>query len=197
MERLQGGIAKLLSDGTTTASLQAALAAVGCPASPDGRTHHRRYADLLARRFLSTSAEEAEACFNTFQLGVDPLAPQPELERTLELFRHVRPLWVQPGAAAYLPLALRHRNPLAMAGRFITLADETLATHGYTLERYLERAWPGSSLYLCVTVTGATSLDEVRAEIRRRFLGGGLPPMIDGAMQDQTINRDPKTSTLR
>lgn len=196
LERLQGGIAKLLADGTTTASIEAALEAVGCSGAPDGRPDHERYTDLLARRLLTATPDQASTCFNTFQLALDPLSPRPLLERARELLRQVRPLWVQPAAAAYLPLALRHKHPLALAGLLVTLADQYLETQAYTLERYLERAWPGSSLYHYVTVAGHTEAESVKAEIRRRFLGPGLPPMIDGAMQDQMVNQDPKTIVL-
>jgi hypothetical protein len=196
LERLQGGIAKLLADATSTASLLEALEAVDCQVSPGGTPNHERYADLLAQRFLTATPDQANACFNTFQLGIDPLAPRPALEHALGLFRQVRPLWVQPGAAACLPLALRHKQPLALSGRFITHADAYLKTQGYTLERYLERAWPGSSLYRCVTVPGRVEVTEVKDEIRRRFLGPAVPDFIDGAAKDRMINQDPKIIVL-
>ncbi|MGH8581650.1 MAG: toll/interleukin-1 receptor domain-containing protein [Gammaproteobacteria bacterium] len=195
--RLQGGIAKLLGEGPTHASLQAALQAVGCSITPDGTPNHERFANRLARRFLSADPEDAAACFITFQCGIDPLSPSLARERARELLKFVRPLWVEPEAAANIPLALWHNEPLALEGQFITQPDVELdAKTGYTLERYLERAWPGSSLYCFVTVPGAKASDEIRAEIRRSYLGSGLPTTIDGAKQDQIINRDPKTIIL-
>jgi hypothetical protein len=76
------------------------------------------------------------------------------------------------------------------------LADELLETKHYTLERYLERAWPGSSVPVPISVTGTEDLDAVKEEIRRGILGGGLPPRIDPALKDQMINRDPRIIIL-
>lgn len=196
LERLQGGIAKLLAAETTQDSLREALERVGCPMAAGGIPDPGRYADLLARRLLTATPDHADACFHTFQVAIDPLSPRPALDYVRELFRQIRSLWVLPEAAAHLPLARQHKHLLVLAGRFITYADEYLETQAYTLERYIERGSPGTSLYRLVTVAADCEVDDVRKEIRRRFLGAGLPPMIDGASQDQTINQDPKTIVL-
>jgi len=70
---LQGGYAKLLSEGTTTASLKEALHAVGCAAASGGAPSHQRYAELLARQFLKTRPEATSACFRTSKDGLSCL----------------------------------------------------------------------------------------------------------------------------
>ena len=200
LEQLQGGIAKLLADNTTSASMEVALAAVGCETTPaTGPTHHHHYANQLARRFFSAPKDpqdQPQACSNTFQQGIDALQPRPNAEHTETLFEAVRPLWVDPCAVAQLPHARRDHFPIALAGQFVTLADPQLNTLGYTLERYLERAWPGSRLWLRVGADSANDIETIKAEIRRVALGAGLPPNLDARIQDQVINQDAKTLVL-
>ena len=197
LEQLQGGIEKVLREETTPASLEAALHAVGSVSEPNGQAiTAKQYANQLARRFLSVDDEGDVSCFNRFQRGLDPLSPQPLYERAQELLKHIRSLWVEPGAAGCILLALKHHLPVAMNGQFLCLADEVLGAQYFTLERYLERAWPGSALYIPVSVTGIKSKAEIKAEIRRKFLGPGLPPIIDAAQQDRMIDDDPKPIVL-
>lgn len=204
LESLQGGIAKLLSEGTTTASLQEALRAVGCAAAHGGETDPRRYADLLARQFLRTGPEVASACssacFRTFKDGLSALRPAPTQERARELFKYIRPLWVEPGDAGSLRCAQGRKIPLALNGHLIGWCDDELKTRCYTLERFIERAWPGSGSdrFLPVPLPEARSVSEVQQEIRRRFLGAGdLPPGPNpDEFLDRAVNRDGRTIVL-
>lgn len=195
LERLQDGIAEGLSGSTTDASLEQALHALGCPPPPAALPHRQHYANRLARCFLA-SGEQVNDWANTFMCGLDPLQPPPAQEWAEYVLRAVRPLWVDPGAAAYLPRARRERDPLALSGQYTTYADNYLAKEAYTVERYLERAWPGSNLYCLVMVTRFCSLDEFKRRIRACILGPALPPWMDGDAQDKEVIGDPRLIVL-
>ncbi len=190
LDLLQGGIARLLADTATEDSLEAALVALGC-AVVDPRVSNRdRFAEALARQFFQTSLDAPESCFRAYRGTFDHLTPRLAWERARELFEQVRALWVHPGAAAYLPSALGDRRALVLCGQLVTQPDDLRGTEASTLERYLQRAWPGAHPR-CVPVAAAKSAEEVRGEIRRRVLGDGLPPMLTGAQLDKQVNREP------
>jgi len=198
LDRLQGGIAKILADNVTADSIAAALETVGSKATIDRAFNQARYAELLARRLLQTSLDEADACFQAFQRSFALLAPKPLRERALEVFAAVRSLWVHPGAAAYLATALERKGALALTAQLILQGDLELGAEAYTLERYIERAWPHSPLLKLVTVPARYTPDQVRAQIRDSMLGRmppGLPPLLQG-MRDDQIRRDPRVIIL-
>lgn len=198
LDLLQGGIAKLLADSATADSIAAALEALGCPATNDRVSNRDRYAELLARRLLQTSLDEADACFQTFQRSFGLLAPKLPRERALELLAALRSLWVHPGAAAYLATALEHRGSLALAAQLILQADPEPGAKAYTLERYVERAWPKPPPLTLIPVPARYTPDQVRTQIRESMFGRmppGLPPSIENLMDDQ-IRRDPRVIIL-
>ena len=102
-----------MSDKTTVASLDSALAAVGCPEPTPPPSTSRGYAVLLARQLLRTSPDSVGNCFRTFKEALSRLIPEPPRDRARELFKYVRPLWVEPADVAYLPpgTAMRIRWP--------------------------------------------------------------------------------------
>jgi hypothetical protein len=198
LDRLQGGITKILADNVTADSIAAALEAVGGTATVDRASNRERYAELLARRLLQRSLDEADACFQAFQRSFGVLAPKPPKERALELFAAVRSLWVHPGAAAYLAAALERKGALALTAQLILQADPELGAEAYTLERYVERAWPQSPLLKLVSVPARYTSDQVRAQIRESMLGRmppGSPPFLQD-MRDEQIRRDPRMIVL-
>ncbi len=193
LDRLQGGIALLLAESATEASLEAAATALGCPTTDPRASNRDRFAETLARRLFSSCLDAPGCCFETCRGTFNHLAPRLTWERAWELLGYVRALWVHPGAAAYLPSALTDRRALVLFGQFVTQTDDLLGTDAYTLERYLQRAWPGAHPR-CVPITELRTEDplgEVRAEIRRRVLGDGLPPGVTGAQQDRQVNQEP------
>ncbi len=198
MERLQGGIAEILDDKTTAASLCQALKDVGCPLPAPAPSRKRHYAELLARQFLKTTPVACNTCFSIFKDGLSPLKPQPSEERARELFKYIRSLWVEPADARSLQLAQRQQCPMALNGRLISWNDKELDTSCYTLDRFIERAWLGSSRFLAVPLTEAKPVGKVQDEIRRRFLGDGpLPPGPNPCdAQDRAVNRDGRTIVL-
>ena len=200
LELLQGGIAHLLAQTATEASLETAAVALGCTAVDPRVSNRERFAEALAKQLFQTSLDAPDACFLTCRGTFDHLAPRLAWERAQELMQQVRALWVHPGAAAYLPTALepaaqehragQERRALALCGQLLTQADDLLGTEAYTLERYLQRAWPGKHPR-CVPIADARGVDQVRAEIRRRVLGDGLPPILTDAQLDNRVNGEP------
>jgi len=190
LDLLQGGIARLLADTATEDSLEAALVALGCAVFDPRVSNRDRFAEALARQFFQTSLDAPESCFRAYRGTCDHLTPRLAWERARELFEQVRALWVHPGAAAYLPAALDDRRALTLSGQLLTQADDLLGTEAYTLERYLQRAWPGAHPR-CVPVGAARTAAQVQAEIRRRVLGEGLPPMLTATQLDRQVNREP------
>ncbi len=200
LERLQEGIAKLLGDATTSASLQSALEEVGCPLEHTGASHHQQYADRLARHLLTATDGDSLDCFRLFQLGIDPLEPKPNRNWVNKLFKVIRSLWVEPRAAACIPMALQHRLPLVMTGNYVNTPESDLNLEsdsgivaGYTLKRYLERAWPDSNLYFnTVTLTNCDRLDQMQGDVRLSLLGPIYIKNNSGETLDGWINADPK-----
>jgi len=190
LQRLQGGIARLLAGTATEASLAAAAESLDCAAVDPRVSNRERFAEALARRLLQTSLDAPGACFATFRAVSTHLAPRLAWERAREVFEHVRPLWVHPGAAAYLPAALSDRRALALCGTLVAQQDDLLGVDAYTLERYLQRAWPDEPPRF-VPVREARTAQEVQTEIRRRILGDGLPPFITPEQQDRQVNAEP------
>jgi hypothetical protein len=107
---------------------------------------------------------------------------------------------LEPADVGRLRLAKQQGFPLTLTGQLVGWSDDELRTSCYTLERFIERAWPGpeSDLFLPVSLTGPKPAASVQEEIRRRFLGGGpLPPgPRSEEMQDDAVNRDGRTIVL-
>jgi hypothetical protein len=141
----------------------------------------RRYAQALARHLL----RDCQQALDRFQDLLDGLSPRPLQERAEELLKTIRALWVDAGAAGLLPAARAHGEFLAMSGELVATPEPTLATQCFTLDRYLERAWPGTDKIKIIPVTRSDDPDEVRNEIRTRFRPGArtMPPhRIDNAI---------------
>ncbi|HYN78735.1 MAG TPA: hypothetical protein VES73_13200 [Lamprocystis sp. (in: g-proteobacteria)] len=147
-----------------------------------------RSAQVLARRLLKLSLVDICSCFRIFRTVL--CHADLSYDQAHGILEKVRPLWVDPGAAAFLPAALDDRRALALCSQFVTYPDDLLGTDGYTLERYLERAWPGARPRR-VPITTACTAAEVQTEIRRRVLGDGLPPTVTGTQMDFQVNEEP------
>ncbi len=191
-ERIQGGIEHILAKDTTLASLEAAWQAVAGPAEqPDNHPDSKkRYAAGLARQLLRRGV----ACFKRFENLFDCLEPSPNQERSLLVLKKIRALWVNAGAAGFLPNALHHNECLTMSGELLFHAEPVLGTQHYTIDRYIERAWPRSDLQKVIAVTRYETAQDIQDEIRRQFFGGGpLPP---APVIDQNINHNQKIIVL-
>lgn len=185
---LEGMVAKVLGQAATQDALEAAAEALGCSVQTPRATRAQAVATALARALLLDSADEPRTCFETFSTILRHLHLALPKQQAMQIFKQVRALWVHPGAASYLPLGFQEQRTLALCGQLVTLADRDLDTDMYTLERYLQRAWPGQPP-ICVPVARCESLDDIQREIRLRVFKKRLPPMIPPDDQDAAINR--------
>ncbi len=188
LEVLQGGITKLLSDQTTQQSIIAALESLNCTIPDDGNQSISRFADMLSREMFSVNTQTEARCFKVFETSLNKLTPQPDKDSAEYLFRLIRSLWVDPAAAGKFPKALRHDDVLLMTGFLATLEDTLLGTQCYSLNRCIERAFPGSSDPCIVTVTHTQPLDEIKQSIQDKVLGEGFPTQIPEAQRLAQIN---------
>ena len=198
LEILQGGIAAILGDTITEASLCLAVEAI-CGCRPDPFPADKKgCAGLLARQFLQTTPNTPPSCFATFEQGIGPLTPRPPYASAFQLFKYIRPLWVEPADVASLRLAQKYRHPLALNGRLISWSDpDVLKTYSYTLDRFIERAWPGGAdKFKVVSLTEANTLEVIKKTIWKAVFGGGQLPPVTEKKLDEMVNRDASTIVL-
>ncbi len=200
LEILQGGIAAILGDTITEASLCLAVEAIcGCRPEPFP-VDKTACTALLARQFLQTTPKNPPSCFTTFEKGIGPLTPRLSYSRAFELFKYIRSLWVEPSDVASLRLAQKYRQPLALNGCLISWSDhDMLKTYSYTLDRFIERAWPGGAdKFLVIPLTEAKTLEQIKEAIWRGVFGGGpFPPGPNAKeLRDRMVNRDARTIVL-
>ncbi|MCF1182440.1 toll/interleukin-1 receptor domain-containing protein [Marichromatium gracile] len=191
LDRLRDAIAKLLSDEATATALEDALEdfeptpseRLGC-----GLPTAKRYAYRLAEHMMQAHNDDAKWCFEAFE-RVLRSAPLLSLEKRFLLLEKLRFFWVDPGAAGLLAVAQKTKEQLVLCGRWVMHADVFLETEAYTLERYLQRAWPGENL-CCIPIANFREVEQIRAEIRERILTKkGLPPdLTDSEIDDYIKN---------
>lgn len=195
LDLLAGGIAKTLHDETTPDSMSTTLNDLNCAPAPDGAPCSAvHYATALARHLIRGDPAGPVNCFHTFMHVLNGLQPKPTRERSESLLKSIRALWIDAGAAARFARARMTHRPLVVNGRYIARAQ--FKADCYTLERFLERARPGSNLFKYVSLSGHEQVEEIRAEIRRRILGDDLPDDITPQEMDAEINNDPRTIVL-
>ena len=198
LEILQEGIADILVNSTKV-SLGLAVKAVCCAHNDQSSYDKNACAALLARQFLQTDSNSPVQCFSTFERGLGPLTPRPKYSEAYELFKYIRPLWVEPADVAFLRLAENHHQPLAFIGNLTTWLGPDQQTKNYTLERFIERAWPGESdKFLVVSMTKVDSLAQCKEAIWREVFGPGPLPAGPKAekFRDDSIKRGVQTIVL-
>jgi hypothetical protein len=193
LDLLRAGIAELLADRATPASIEAALGRLGAPTTPTGAPRHERRADQLARRLLDLRADAPGSCFDDFRTVLQDLAPDPALgdRDIVQLFKAIRALWVMPAAASHLPRALREGHPIALAATQAHLADPELGTEHYTLDRYIERAWLRKPAFRVIPVTGVGDVDQVRQQIRAAYFPPPAFRVLRPDVMDEHLRADP------
>lgn len=188
-EKLSSHVSALLSHDTKAETLEAIWDNLPDndlkPAWSPGKRD--QFATALTRYLL----RDAESCLDTFQVIMDKLRPNPQQEKAQEMLRIIRPLWVDAKAAAMIPKSRKRDGIIAMNGRFLLHSDDELSTKYYTLERYLERAWPDTSLVKVVPIT-ITDCEKIKAEIRIKFGMKNIPDSISPELIDQMICDDRK-----
>jgi hypothetical protein len=171
-EKLVGAFARTIAADTDLKTLDALWSelfpAVAAPASgqPDSLASLAR---RLARHLLNRGDDSLEH----FQKMLDSLHPRPLRDRAEELLTYVRPLWIDIEAAGLIPAARAKGKMLALSGELVGLPEvEKLNTHHFTLDRYLERAWPACDRIKVIPVSDLSSAERMQEQIRRGYHSG-------------------------
>ena len=184
-EKLASNISKILSQETTSETLGVIWEELPDHGfkpvwHPDEST---KFATALTRYLI----RDGETSLESFRLIIDKLKPNPEKEKALELLKAIRSLWVDAKAAALIPKSSQKDYLVVMNGMFLLWADEDLKTKFYTMERYIERAWPDTDRRKIIPIT-STDPDEIRSEIRQAC--GMKHSPLSPEMVDQMICND-------
>lgn len=145
---------------------------------------HAGYASALARHLLN----DGEKSLERFQKVLDDTLPHPNRERAEELLKYVRALWVDAGAAGQISAARSHGKCLALNGNYLGHSDPELRTRHFTLDRYLERAWPGTDRIRVIPVSDVSSPEAIQGEIRKAY-ARGLAQLTNEVI-DQRVRED-------
>lgn len=133
---------------------------------------HADYARHLAR-YLFNKPDEA---LQRFRDVLDAARPEPDRSHAKELLKYVRSLWVDAGAAGLIAAAKSHGQCLALNGECVGKPEPLLHTEHFTLDRYLQRAWPSTDQISVIPVSQIGDADEIWAEVRRRGWRGTQRP---------------------
>ncbi len=77
-----------------------------------------------------------------------------------------------------------------------TLVDPDLGTEHYTLDRYLDRAWPKTRPWLLIPVTAADDLEGVRRRIREKAFTPRAVATVKPEILDEDLNADRRWPVL-
>ncbi|NOY71937.1 MAG: hypothetical protein GXP14_06110 [Gammaproteobacteria bacterium] len=184
-ERLLSHVSALLSQDTEAATLEAIWE--GLPDKGLKPVWHSDRRDQFATALTRYMVRDAESCLDTFRDIMDKLRPNPQQEKAREMLRIIRAFWVDAKAAALIPKSRKQQGIIAMNGRFLLHSDDELGTKHYTIERYLERAWPDTDLVKVIPIT-ITDCEAIKTEIRNKFGMQNVP--IPSEQIDQLIRND-------
>ncbi|MFW5397653.1 MAG: TIR domain-containing protein [Candidatus Accumulibacter regalis] len=146
---------------------------------------HAACASVLARHLLN----KGKTSLQRFQDFLDAARPRPPRERAAELLKYLRALWVDAGACGRISAARLHGKCLALNGELVGHSEPELDTKCFTLDRYLERAWPGTDRMNVIQVSDAGDVDAIQNEIRRSYRKGSST-LSDDAIDDM-VRQDP------
>ncbi|MEG7525313.1 MAG: toll/interleukin-1 receptor domain-containing protein [Chromatiales bacterium] len=182
-ERVESLVTKLLKEGTDKQNLTDVWESLEeCEIKPEWNPDETdRFSNALARYML----RDSQTCLQNFWHIINKLKPNPDQARAKELLKAIRALWVDTKAAGLIPISRRQQGMIAINGNLLLEVSKELNTNHYTLDRYLERAWPETDGIRTIPVT-STDVDEIQKEIRKEFgmQNTPIPPVI----VDQLIN---------
>ncbi|MEJ1379017.1 MAG: toll/interleukin-1 receptor domain-containing protein [Candidatus Sedimenticola sp. (ex Thyasira tokunagai)] len=179
-DRLVHSISKLLAEGTDELNLEQVLESLdGIEKISKTRDltydAKMRFSKQLARYLIRTPEESLE----NFSTILNRLTPKPYEERAYELLRAIRSLWVDASAAGGIRYTEKGSGIFAINGWMITedddtspLTDEDPHPRGFTIQRYLERAWPADYHSKLAIVTSRSDVDDILQEMRNSFVKG-------------------------
>lgn len=120
----------------------------------------------LARSLACALLRDGKSAQGRFRQLIADIFPRPPRERVEEVFKYVRSLWVDAGAAGTIADAKEAGSALALNGEFVATEIPECDSRFFTLDRYLERAWPDSSEIRIVSVTRMHSAEEIWQGVR-------------------------------
>lgn len=132
--------------------------------------NRERFATALSRYLI----RDGERCLDIFLSVMDKLRPNPDEEKSEELLKIVRSLWVDAKAAAVIPSSLKQESIVAMSGWLLFHPEPDLKTKHYTIDRYIDRAWPDTDCIKVIPVTSADT-EEIKKEIRYSCRMNAMP----------------------
>lgn len=189
-EKLVDAVARTIAADTDATTLDALWSELFPGVAPPATGQPDRPTSL-ARQMASHLLNRGEESLERFQKMLDHLHPRPLRERAEELLKWVRPLWIDIEAAGLIPAARQKKKPLALNGELVGLPEvERLGTPHFTLDRYLERAWPGCDRIKVIPVSDLSSADAMQDQIRRGYLSGSA--RLSDAFIDKQLSKDPR-----
>lgn len=132
----------------------------------------KRFARGLAGHLFS----EGEKSLERFRNILDGLVPRPGRLSAEEMFRYIRALWVDVGAAGVIAGAKSHGKCLALNGQCVVKGGTLLGTERFTLDRYLERAWAATDQIKVIQVSQLKGAAEIWQEVRQGYWPGEQGP---------------------
>ena len=187
-ETLVAAVARTIATEIELTSLDALWSELFPGVAPPATGQPDRRASL-ARQLASHLLNRGEESLERFQKMLDHLHPRPLRERAEELLKWVRPLWIDIEAAGLIPAARKKNKLLALNGELVGQPEvEKLGTPHFTLDRYLERAWPGCDQIKVIPVSDISSADTMQEQIRRGYLPGSY--RLSDARIDKQLRAD-------
>ncbi|MBK7953598.1 MAG: toll/interleukin-1 receptor domain-containing protein [Candidatus Accumulibacter sp.] len=188
-EKLVAAVARTIAADTEVTTLDALWSEL-CPGTAPLATGQPDRRTSLARQLASHLLNRGEESLERFQTMLDHLHPRPLRERAEELLKWVRPLWIDIEAAGIIPAARANGKHLALNGELVGQSEvEKLGSPHFTLDRYLERAWPGCDRIKVIPVSDISSTDTMQEQIRRGYFPGSARPSdtrIDRQLREDT-----------
>ncbi|MEF8703684.1 MAG: toll/interleukin-1 receptor domain-containing protein [Candidatus Accumulibacter sp. UW26] len=178
-DKLVDAVARTLASDADPATLDALWCAL-FPGVAQPVANYRQPSAKLARELANHLLNRGEESLERFQQVLDGLHPRPLRERAEELLKSVRPLWIDIEAAAVIPAARAQGKLLALNGELVGQSEVVLGTPHFTLDRYLERAWPGCDRIKVIPVSDLSNADRMQKQIRRGYSPGSarLPDTV-------------------
>lgn len=164
LEKIAAAIEKILSEQTGAGTLETVCAKILASRPPLKQLDCRR---AVARLIAAALLREGRSALEKLRhLLDDPVALCAAAGPAQALFRLLRPLWVEADAAGIIARSTAAGSALALNGQHVSTSIDDWGTTYFTLERYLERAWPDSNQFTLVASTRTCSAEEIWDDVR-------------------------------
>jgi hypothetical protein len=186
-DKLLDAVARTIASDVDPATLDALWCEL-FPGVAQPVANDRQPSANLARELANYLLNLGEESLERFQKVLDGLHPPPLRACAEELLKSVCPLWTDIEAAALIPAGRAQGKLLALNGKLVGQSEVVLRTLNFTLDRYLERAWPGCNRIKVIPVSDLSNAERMQQQIRRGFFPGSAS-LPDTAI-DQRLCKD-------